>query len=461
MKNVIWWIGVKNEKYAEKYGGWEWMDISRKTWEYWCDKNDVLFVPFEKPIEEDLTRFRINWQKAIFVFDEMDRRKIDYDQICQIDCTHMIKWDAPNFFELTDHKLTAVRDTDNLRWIGDSIDGYEKFFDYKLDRFKYVSSSPMIFNESHREVFQSFKELYYNNVDEFVELQDKTVHKGTEQTPLNYWLQKNNVELNLTLPFSYKLTHMHRKEMFGHNWQLNDDPTPFFIKYGYDWVFTGIPKDQRTQVMKQTWNLVKHNYDKNHFLNKIKSKLDDKDTTSRKFKEDLITTFANFKDKTLLELGCHRGHTTRVYASLFKRVIAIERNPNHLEQAKKNCSDVDNVEFICQDVYKPDFSLPKADVVHIDAGHTYKEVKIDITRCIEELNNPILIFDDVCKKLYPDGTIGPINPYGVIGETIRAAIDEKINEGKIKFQKYIGEHTGYNTGNGKKLLGREGMICNV
>ena len=30
-----------------KYGGWEWMDISRKTWEYWCKKNDVLFVPFE------------------------------------------------------------------------------------------------------------------------------------------------------------------------------------------------------------------------------------------------------------------------------------------------------------------------------------------------------------------------------------------------------------------------------
>ena len=241
MKNVIWWIGVKNNQYAEKYGGWEWMDISRKTWEYWCKKNDVLFVPFEKPIEEDLTRFRINWQKAIFVFDEMDRRNIDYDQICQIDCTHMIKWDAPNFFEMTDHKLTAVRDTDNLRWIGDSIDGYEKFFDYKLDRFKYVSSSPMIFNEQHREVFQSFKELYYDNVDEFVELQDKTVHKGTEQTPLNYWLQKNKVELNLTLPFSFKLTHIHRKDMFKHNWQLNEDSTPFFIKYGNVWSFSGFP----------------------------------------------------------------------------------------------------------------------------------------------------------------------------------------------------------------------------
>jgi hypothetical protein len=30
-KNLIWWIGVKNEQYAEKYCGWEWMDISKKT----------------------------------------------------------------------------------------------------------------------------------------------------------------------------------------------------------------------------------------------------------------------------------------------------------------------------------------------------------------------------------------------------------------------------------------------
>ena len=452
-KNVVWWIGVKNNKYAEKYGGWEWVDISRKTWEYWCKKNDVLFVPFEKPIEEDLSRFRINWQKAIFVFDEMERRGIDYDQICQIDCTHMIKWDAPNFFELTDHKLTAVRDTDNLNWIYKSIIGYKDFFNgFEFDKQKYVSSSPMIFNEQHKGVFKSFKKLYYDNVDKFVELQDKTVHKGTEQTPLNYWLQINNVEMNLTLPFVYKLTHIHRKEMFGHNWQLNEDKTPLFIKHAYNWVFTGIPKNQRSEIMSQVWNLVKHNYDSNHFLNKVKSKVDDKDTTSRKFKEDLITHFQSFGDKTLLELGCNRGHTTRVYASLFKKVIGVERSENNLKQAKENCSDVNNVEFIHQDVYDSSFSLPKADVVHIDAGHSHQEVLYDIQRCIDQLGNPILIFDDVCKKLFPNGEIG---------NTIRTAIDQHVEDGRLNIVKYIGEDKGYTTGNGKTLLGREGMICDV
>ena len=445
MKNVIWWIGVKNEQYAEKYGGWEWMDISRKTWEYWCKKNDVLFVPFEKPIEEDLTRFRINWQKAIFVFDEMDRRKIDYDQICQIDCTHMIKWDAPNFFEMTDHKLTAVRDTDNLRWIGDSIDGYEKFFDYKLDRFKYVSSSPMIFNEQHREVFQSFKELYYDNVDEFVDLQDKTVHKGTEQTPLNYWLQKNNIELNLTLPFSFKLTHIHRKDMFKHNWQLNEDPTPFFIKYGNDWVFTGIPKDQRTDIMKQTWEMVKHHYDENHILNKLVHKDEWCKTTSRKFKEDILRIFSNSKELNCLEIGSCRGDSTRVFAECFKTVHAFERSDENLAYVKEKCSDVTNVKYNKSDVYE-NFEIPDGiDVAFIDAGHSTDLVKFDIKRFLKKNPKMILIFDD----------------YGQADGSVKNAI----NDSNLTISRHIGEYNGFTCKNlsGKEItfVAREGVICNM
>ena len=115
------------------------------------------------------------------------------------------------------------------------------------------------------------------------------------------------------------------------------------------------------------------------------------------------------------------------------------------------CGDVENVKFICQDVYD-NFTLPKADVVHIDAGHSHEEVMFDIERCLNELNNPILIFDDVCEKLYPNGTIG---------KTIRTAVDEFVDMGRIKIDKYIGEDKGYETGNGKILMGREGMICSV
>ena len=262
-KNVVWWIGVKNEELSDKYGGFDYFEYSRKTWEYWCKKNDVLFVPFEEPVEKDLFKFRINWQKAMFVFDEMDRRDIDYNQIALIDSSAMIRWDAPNFFDMTDNRFTAWIDNDNLKWIYESIQGYSQMYEPfgDLDISKYISSGFMIFNKEHREFFESFKEEYYENIDEYIWLQDEKVKKGTEQTPMNYWLQMSDIDVNLDLPIAFKLTHLHRKEMFSYNWQLDEDKTPFFLKYGYVWFFNGIPKNERTNLMRQVWNAVKGQYE--------------------------------------------------------------------------------------------------------------------------------------------------------------------------------------------------------
>tara|TARA_Y100000310_G_scaffold304312_1_gene343336 strand:+ start:24 stop:827 length:804 start_codon:yes stop_codon:yes gene_type:complete len=265
-KNIVWWPAVINPEHSTKYGGYNYFDYSRKTWEYWCKKNDVLFVPFTEPVEGDLIRFRVNWQKCLFVFDELERLGIEYDKIALIDSTAMIKWDAPNFFELADNRFTAWRDIDNMKWVYDSIQGYKKFFnDFNFDYSKYFNSGLMIFNDSHREVFQALKEFYYKNIDEICNLQDNIVHKGNDQTPLNYWLQMNNIEMNLELPNTFNLTHMHRREAFTNNWQLDnsefEDKTPHFIKYGYVWRFTGIPKEERSNLMKQTWDLVGSNYE--------------------------------------------------------------------------------------------------------------------------------------------------------------------------------------------------------
>ena len=101
---------------------------------------------YQEPFKKDTNKFRINWQKAVFIFDELERRKIDYDQILLLDSTCMIKWNCPNFFEMTDHKFTAIRDMDNLRWIYNSIQGYKDFFDgFECDVKKYVNSGFIIF----------------------------------------------------------------------------------------------------------------------------------------------------------------------------------------------------------------------------------------------------------------------------------------------------------------------------
>ena len=54
---------------------------------------------------------------------------------------------------------------------------------------------------------------------------------------------------------------MHKREMFSHNWQDGDDKTPFFIKYSWIWHFTGFPIEDRTRIMRETWELVGKNYE--------------------------------------------------------------------------------------------------------------------------------------------------------------------------------------------------------
>ena len=261
-KNVVWWPALKNQEHSEKYGGFDYFEYSKKTWDYWCERNDCLFVPFTKPVEDNLFRFRPNWQKAIFVFDELERMGIEYDQIALVDSSFMIKWDAPNFFEMTDRRFTAWRDMDNMRWIYESIQGYKDIFDgFELDMSKYVNSGFMVFNEEHKDLFDRFKTFYLENTKEFCKLQDEVVKKGTEQTPMNYWLQTNNIDINLDLPLPFKLTHLQRKELFSHNWQLQDK-TPFFIKYGNIWFYSGFPnRGDRYNLMQQTWDLIKENYE--------------------------------------------------------------------------------------------------------------------------------------------------------------------------------------------------------
>ena len=96
-KNVVWFPILKNKDHSEKYGGFEYFEYSRNTWEYWCEKNDVLFVPFDKPKHNDFIQYRPQWQKCIYVFDEIDNLRVDFDQIALVDSTAMIKWDCPTF----------------------------------------------------------------------------------------------------------------------------------------------------------------------------------------------------------------------------------------------------------------------------------------------------------------------------------------------------------------------------
>jgi len=195
--------------------------------------------------------------------------------------------------------------------------------------------------------------------------------------------------------------------------------------------------------MKQTWNIIKNNYT-DDVLEKVNHKDKAKYTTSRKFKQDILKHFDKYKDKTILELGCCQGDTTRVYAECFKEVFALDIDDWNISQAKNKCSDVDNVTFLKKDIYNSEWDFPQVDVVVIDAGHHSSQVTADIDKVLDYFDDVEIIFDD----------------FGNPRVDVRSAIDDALSSKKIKITKKIGESSGFKTINDIIFNDREGIICN-
>jgi hypothetical protein len=143
----------------------------------------------------------------------------------------------------------------------EGIKGYQELFpNTDFDLKKYMDCGFQIFTKKHLPFLTKLKEFYFNNNDKVLELQSK-IGRGTDQPVYNYLLQKENIDFKFELPNSYNINHMLRFNWLQHNWQLKEDPTPFFIKHGYLWKYSGFDRKQRNPLMKQTWDLIKENYE--------------------------------------------------------------------------------------------------------------------------------------------------------------------------------------------------------
>ena len=99
------------------------------TWKYWCEKNNCELFVYDNPSESDLFGYRVTWQRWFDVFDILDKNNIKYNKVFVVDSSSMVRWDCPNFFEMTDDRMVAWRDMANMHWIYNSIQGYKSFFD--------------------------------------------------------------------------------------------------------------------------------------------------------------------------------------------------------------------------------------------------------------------------------------------------------------------------------------------
>jgi SAM-dependent methyltransferase len=177
-----------------------------------------------------------------------------------------------------------------------------------------------------------------------------------------------------------------------------------------------------------------------------------KDTTSLKWKNDLIDFFQDKNLKSCLEIGTCKGVTTKVLSYLFEHVHTIENNSSRLDDAKQFCSDRNNITYILGDVYNNDTytNFPKSfDAVLIDCMHLYPHVIADINRALTFFNEDTglyLIFDDYG---HPEST------------GVKTAVDEAINMG-LQIETHIGEDPGFTVnridGSQFTILHKEGII---
>ena len=256
-KNLIYIVNINDPTKQVQCN--DYAKYSLKTWEYYCNKHNIdLFVLSNENLEQFKAMYNVPplsypiwFKECVFKFGK------NYEKIGIVDSDTMVRWDAPNIFDEVTDGIYGVNDLCDLNWILSSIQDRQHFFpNVKLDLMKYLNAGVLFFDRRQLDIFE---ELYWHYLSHQTEI-DSLKTGGKEQTLLNFVIQKMDRSVKL-IDSSWNLLSIHRKNMFQHNWQLNIDKTPYFLKYAYVWHFTGFPIEDRVKIMSDVWDYIEINYE--------------------------------------------------------------------------------------------------------------------------------------------------------------------------------------------------------
>ena len=240
MKNVVFIMNIKLDDSSGRYTPERSLPYkySINSWKHWCKKNNAeLFVLEDLLLPKE--EMAICWQRY-YLFDILDANEIKYDQILMVDSDTIIHPNCPNFFEMTDHKYTGVHNEGSYDWILRSIENYSKhiFNGREIDWWKYINGGFQIVNSKHRNIFNALVQLYNENKDNLITMQN-TFHTGTDQTPMNFMLQMNDIDIKL-LPYEFNMTDMPRKEILDNELTMTN--------VGWIYHFNCIPDNEQSKA---------------------------------------------------------------------------------------------------------------------------------------------------------------------------------------------------------------------
>jgi len=261
-KNILFFTFLKaNDSNVSNYVEW-----ALNTWKHYAKRHNCEIFILEEALH-DTEWMRPTWQRW-YVYDLLKANNIAYNQVALIDVDTMVKWDAPDIFELSENNYSGVRDDVSVGWNCNSIDGYKRFFpEVNLEWDNYINNGVLVLPTWDGEEFcEKVKTFYLENVDTLRDLQHHSLKKGTDQTPVNYLALQHFGENRIKyLSKKLNMTHLETTFSFTPSWNPGDEvfkPTgiPSFIKHGYIWHFNALPREKRSYLMEQTWNLIKSNY---------------------------------------------------------------------------------------------------------------------------------------------------------------------------------------------------------
>lgn len=229
---------------------------SVSSWKTWCDKNDCELLVWEDllfPIDY----MKITWQRY-YLFDFLEENGIEYNQILMVDADTIVHPDCPNFFEQTEGKYCGVMNDGDYEWVLRSVKGFgdELFEGHRIRPHRYINGGFQIVNKEHRWFFDEMKKYYDENHTNIRAAIDK-VKAGTDQTILNFMLDRHNMDLKI-MPPCYNLQDLWKKNLIlldkeSQFWMQDE---LYFLEAGWIYHFNAIPPQSRNQ---QYW--IKRTYE--------------------------------------------------------------------------------------------------------------------------------------------------------------------------------------------------------
>ena len=171
MKNLVYMVAISDS--STKVDNSDYAQYSIKSWERYCEKNEIVFLLIDKNLDDRFNR--PIWNKEMICgFGQ------GYDKIAIVDSDTIIHPDAPNLFDtFTEDEFCGVGDLCDLNWLFSSIDQRQKFFpEIEMDIFKYINAGVLFFGKKYLYIFEKLFNLYLTRKEEIESIDGG----GKEQT---------------------------------------------------------------------------------------------------------------------------------------------------------------------------------------------------------------------------------------------------------------------------------------